>query len=98
MAHRHTKPDAAGSQKAGAEETPVNCEHHGGSGLSDCPMDCCRESSPTLAPSAVFVIPEPAKIDQPCEATIAAETFAATEFVQSFAPPTPPPRLSLFFQ
>jgi hypothetical protein len=40
-------------------------------------------------------MPEPVTIGQPSEATIAAGNFAATEFAQSFAPPSPPPRTSL---
>ncbi|MGA2300028.1 MAG: hypothetical protein ABSG77_04955 [Candidatus Acidiferrum sp.] len=95
MAHRHSKPDADRPQQTGAEETPMDCEHHGGSGLSNCSMACCQENSQILATPAIFVMPEPATICLPSKATTAPSNFAATEFVQSFAPPSPPPRMPL---
>lgn len=96
MAHRHAKPDAGLPQQAGAEETPMDCEHHGGSGMSDCSMACCHESGHILATPAIFVMPAPATVCQPSEARTAASSFAPTEFAQSFEPLSPPPRTLLF--
>jgi len=97
MAHRHSKLEPARPQQTGAAETPMDCQHHGGSGMSNCSMACCQESSHTLATPAIFVMPEPTTIGQPSEATLATGNFAATGFVQSFAPLTPPPRRPVFF-
>src|SRR5271157_2606442 len=95
MAHRHSKLEPARPQQSGAEETPMDCEHHGASGMSSCPMACCQESSHVLATPAVFVMPEPTTIGQPSEATPAAGNFAATGFARSFEPLSPPPRTAL---
>jgi len=95
LAHRHSKPEPARPQQAGAEETPMDCEHRGESGVSDCSMACCQESSQILAPPAIFVMPEPATIGLPSLATTAPSNFAATEFAQSFEPLSPPPRTPL---
>jgi len=95
MAHRHSKPEPARPQRTGAEETPMDCEHHGGSGMSNCSMVCCQESRHILATPAIFVMPEPATICLSSLVTTARSNFAATEFEQSFAPPSPPPRTSL---
>jgi hypothetical protein len=97
MAQRHSKPEPARRQQTGAEETPMDCEHHGGSSMSSCSVACCQESSHALATPAIFVMPEPATICLPSPATTAPSNFAATEFVQSFAPPSPPPRTPLLF-
>jgi hypothetical protein len=75
----------------------MDCEHHGGSSMSSCSVACCQESSHTLAAPAIFMMPEPITIGQPSEVTTAAGNFAATESVQSFAPPSPPPRTPLLF-
>jgi len=96
MAHRHAKPDAGRSQQAGAGETPMDCGHHGRSGMANCSMACyCQEGIHILATPAIFVMPAPAIIGQPSEAATAASNFAPTEFVQSFPPPSPPPRRPL---
>ncbi len=96
VAHRHSKPEPARPQQTGAEETPKDCAHHGASGMSNCSMACCQESSHTLAAPAIFVMPEPTTIKQPSEATLAAGNFAATGFAQSFEPLSPPPRTPAF--
>jgi len=95
MAHGHVKAEAAQPRQSGARETPMSCEHHGGSGMSNCSLTCCQEGSHVLAATAVFVMPEPTSIEQPGEATTVPGSFAATEFVQSFAPLSPPPRTLL---
>jgi hypothetical protein len=92
LAHRHSKPEPARPQQAGAEETAMHCEHRGGSGLSDCSMACCQENSHVLAAAAIFVMPEPATIAQPSEARAAASNLATTESMQSSEPLSPPPR------
>ncbi|HXR33758.1 MAG TPA: hypothetical protein VN830_08625 [Verrucomicrobiae bacterium] len=74
----------------------MDCEHHGGSDMSNCSTACCHESSHTLASSAIFVMPGPVTIDQPREAMIEVGSFAPAEFVQSFEPLSPPPRTLLF--
>ncbi len=74
----------------------MDCENRGGSGMTNCSMACCHERSQILVTPAIFVMPEPATICLPPLATIALSNFAATEFVQSFEPLSPPPRTSLF--
>src|SRR5208337_623054 len=96
LAHRHSKPEPSRPQQAGAEETPMDCEHHGGSGTSDCSRACCHESGHILATPAIFVMPAPATIGQPSEARKAASNLAATESMESFEPLSPPPRTPLF--
>ncbi len=96
MAHGHSKPNAAGSRQTSAEETPMQCGHHGGGSMADCSMTCCHQSSPDLKAPAIFVMPNPARIDQPLEVMSAAGNFAPTEFLQSFEPLSPPPRTPLF--
>ena len=95
MAHGHSNPNAAGSRQTGTEETPMQCGHHGATGMASCSMGCCNESSQNLTAPAIFVIPEPARIDQPLEVMRAAGNFAPTEFMQSFEPLSPPPRTFL---
>ena len=96
MAHRHSKPGPARPQPAGAEKTPMDCGHHGESGVANCSMACCHESSQILATPTIFVMPAPATMGQPSEARTAASSFAPTEFVQSSEPLSPPPRTPLF--
>ena len=96
LAHRHSKPGPARPQQAGAAETPMDCEHRGGSGMSGCSMSCCQERSQILATPAIFVMPAPATIAQPSEARAAASNLAATESMQSSEPLSPPPRTPLF--
>ena len=74
----------------------MDCDHHGGSSMANCSMSCCHESSHTLAPSAIFVMPGPITIEQPRKAMIEAGRLAPAEFVQSFEPLSPPPRTPLF--
>ena len=73
----------------------MDCEHLGGSGMSNCPMACCQESSHVLAAPAIFVMREPATICLLSLAMTAPSNFVGTELVQSFAPPSPPPRTPL---
>ena len=97
MAHRHSKPEPARTQQTGAEKTPMDCEHHGTSGMSNCPMACCQQSSHTLATPAIFVMPESVAICLPSLVTTAPSSFAATEFAQSLEPLSPPPRTAFLY-
>jgi len=74
----------------------MGCTGHGASGMSNCPMACCQESSHTLAPAAIFVMPEPIAICLPSLVTTALTSFAATGFAQSLEPLSPPPRTPAF--
>ncbi len=74
----------------------MHCEHHGGTGMTNCAMACCHESNPSLTTAVIFVLPDPASISQPARAMAAPANFAPTEFLQSFEPLSPPPRIALF--
>jgi len=95
-AHRHSKPEPARPKQTGEAGTPMDCEHHGASGMSSCPMACCPENSHPLAAPAIFVMPEAITICLPSPATTAPNNFAATEFAHFFEPLSPPPRMPLF--
>jgi len=95
-AHGHSKPNHSRPQQATHQDSPMDCEHHGGSGTATCSLSCCRESSPSLTSAMIFVLPAPTTVSQPAQAMAAPANFVPAEFVQSFEPLSPPPRLSLF--
>lgn len=96
MAHGHSKTNQPPTQQAASGQSPMDCEHHGGSALANCSMSCCHESNPSLATAVIFLLPEAAIISRPTQAIAAPANFAPTEFVQSFEPLSPPPRVAFF--
>lgn len=77
----------------------MDCEHHnrgskGHSGMMNCWMSCCPESSHGFVAAVIFVLPETAAIALPMQTLDAPSEFASSEFVQAFEPPSPPPRTS----
>jgi len=44
MAHAHSQSNPARPQQAGAKESPMDCAHHGGSGMANCSMSCCMNA------------------------------------------------------
>src|ERR1700739_243126 len=57
LAHGHSKPDHPSPRRATPSETPMDCEHHSGSGLTSCSMSCCQESTHALTAAMIFVLP-----------------------------------------
>lgn len=94
--HGHSTPNQPKPQSTKTEETPIDCEHHSGSGVANCSMSCCHQSSPSLTTAAIFVLPDPVGISQPASVMAGSSNFAPTEFSQSFEPLSPPPRIALF--
>src|ERR1700740_1592809 len=47
-AHGHSMPNQHGPKKTSPAEAPMNCEHDGGSGFSQCAMSCSHESAPSM--------------------------------------------------
>jgi hypothetical protein len=74
----------------------MDCEHYGGSAIANCSMSCSHESGPFLTTAVIFVLPDPVDIFRPDSSTGGPATLSQTEFVQSFEPPSPPPRIALF--
>jgi hypothetical protein len=96
MAHGHSKTNQPMPRGATSGESPVNCEHHGNSGIVDCSMTCGHESSSSVTPGVIFVLPRFAAICEPARTLGAPTSFAPTEFVPSYDPLSPPPRMSHF--
>jgi hypothetical protein len=96
LAHQHSKSGPSHQGQSKETETPMNCEHHGTTGLTSCSMSCCQESSTALTAGIIFVLPEPTSLSQPSEATAAPVVLSPVEFLQSLEPLSPPPRISLF--
>ena len=99
-AHGHQKTNQATDQQSALAETPMECEHAGGSGQNHrgamkCSMSCCQESGDTLMAAAIFILPETTAISVPTGSAAAPIELTAAEFIQSIRPPSPPPRLSL---
>ena len=93
--HGHSTLNHARPQRAAPEETPMDCEHHGGSAIANCSMSCSHES-PFLTTAVIFMLPAPVAILQPARAMAAPSNFSPAEFGQSFEPLSPPPRFVLF--
>jgi hypothetical protein len=94
-AHGHAKPNHAQPPETKPAEAPMECEHHGGSGISSCTMSCCAENGPAFTSPINFVAPKPTVISAPAQALAAPATLAATGFVLTFEPLSPPPRTFL---
>jgi len=88
---RHTSP-----HKTMAEEAPMECEHHGKTGICNCSMSCGSQISRALTTPVIFVLPEPARGSQPFDAGKLSANIWPAAFEQSFEPPYPPPRTLVF--
>jgi len=95
-AQRHSNPSHQHPQRAKHQESPMNCERHDESGLTPCSMTCCQESTHSFTAALIFVLPEATIISEPARALATPVRFVPSEFLQSFEPLSPPPRLSLF--
>lgn len=96
VAHRHSKANQPMQREATPRESPMNCEHHGDSGIVTCSMTCGHESSPTVTAGVIFVLPDSAAICEPARGLAAPTSFAPTASVPSYDPLSPPPRTSDF--
>jgi hypothetical protein len=94
-AHSHSKANQAQPRQATPEEAPMNCGHHSGNGMTNCAMSCCPETNHSFTASVNFVLPSPTILAAPVIAVNSPAAFAATEFVLTFEPASPPPRTSL---
>ena len=94
-AHAQSKTHPSGTQQSAPKPSPMDCEHHSGSGMAECSLSCCQESSHALTTALIFVLPEPAAVSEPAHAASAPAQFGSTEAAPSFDPPSPPPRTSL---
>jgi hypothetical protein len=96
VAHGHSKTNPAIPRQATPRESPMNCEHHGDSGVVNCSMTCGHDGSPSVTTAVIFVLPESAAIRGPARTLAAPTSFAPTAFVRSYDPLSPPPRTSHF--
>src|SRR5271165_659102 len=92
--HGHSKPNYSQPRQATPTETPLNCGHHGGTGIANCSVSCCQENNPSFTSAVVFLLPAAAIFSQPPPALATSVKFAPTEFVQASKPLSPPPRIS----
>lgn len=74
----------------------MNCAQHGDSGMVNCFMSCGDDSGSSVTTGVIFVLPVPAAISEPTQASAAPTFFAPTAFVPSYDPLSPPPRTSHF--
>ncbi|MGB7848140.1 MAG: hypothetical protein WBL63_21195 [Candidatus Acidiferrum sp.] len=95
-AHGHSKTNHPSSQQKSPSNSPMDCDYHDGGVVSRCSMSCSHDGNPLLTTAVIFVLPTPTYLSQPSQAIAALIQFTPTEFVQSFEPLSPPPRLSLF--
>jgi hypothetical protein len=96
VAHRHSKMNQPKPREIRPAESPMNCEHHGNSGMVNCSMTCGHESSPSVTTAVIFVLPDSAAICEPARALAVPTSFAPTAFFLSYDPLSPPPRTSDF--
>jgi len=92
--HGHAHPAAPKPQATAPAESPSDCDHHSSnqSGIMNCSLSCCQESSPSLTAGIIFVLPAPTMISYRILATDAPQQISAAGLVPSFEPPSPPPR------
>ncbi len=94
MMHSKMKMGHNSSNKATAEEMPMECQHHGKMGMCNCAMSCRSENSRVLMTSVIFVLPEPTDVSHLLGARMLSAALESTETEQPFEPPYPPPRTS----
>ncbi len=93
QAHRHPNPDRSGPRQTAPAEAPMNCAHQSGSGITSCSMSCCREGSTSLVTAVIFVLSAPSSLSRPAGSFTSSVSAAPSESVQSFQPPSPPPKI-----
>lgn len=91
-AHGHSKQGQSHQRQTTTPETAKQCEHHSNTGLIACSMSCCHQTTSSLTTAVIFLLPEPAIVSRPAVALASPSSLAPPEFVQSFDPPSPPPR------
>jgi hypothetical protein len=92
--HAKTQPSRTGGATR-HEAAATECEHTKGAGMAACTMSCCHEQSSSVVSSAVYVLPEPAVLALPAKTLNPTDVMSYEEVLQSFAPPSPPPKTSL---
>jgi hypothetical protein len=97
-AHGHTRQNHEVQVQHEPAQSPMNCEHHGRSGLASCAMSCCPESSHSYTASISFILPVPVIICVPVHKVAAPATLASTESLLTFKPLAPPPRTAPLFR
>lgn len=95
-AHGHPGTKQPKPQLTAPKESLMNCAHHGESEIVNCSMSCGHDSRSSLTTAVIFVLPVPAAISKPTQASAALTFFAPTAFVPSYDPLSPPPRTSQF--
>lgn len=75
-----------------SQSSPVTCDHHDGTALSQCAFSCCQDTSHPLTTTAIFVMPDAPALSEPAAASATALALHPSESLPSFAPPSPPPR------
>jgi len=98
--HGHQKSDQAAVGQSTSAESPMECQHHGGTsqnhtGTMKCSMSCCHESGNSLMAAVTFILPLPTPIAPPTTGTAAPVELSPSEFLQSIKPLSPPPRAFL---
>ena len=75
-----------------SDDAPMECEHLGGSRMASCSMSCCQQESVSFVGTAVFVLPEAARLSGPSEKVAIVRTRTMFEVRQAIEPPYTPPR------
>lgn len=98
--HGHSKTNHSSPQQPAVPEAPMNCGHSGPtseshSEMTRCSMSCCHENGQSLTAAGIFILPGAVALSKPAIVLAVPRQLAATDFVQSAKPPSPPPRISL---
>lgn len=96
VAHGHSRTNQPKPQETPPRESLTNCAHHGDNEMVNCSMSCGHDSGSSLTTAVIFVLPTPAAISEPTQASAALTNFAPMAFVPSYDPLSPPPRKSHF--
>jgi len=90
-AHRHAKQ----SPKPEQHSAGMTCEHEGaGSGMTQCTMSCCQDTSrPAILPVA-FVLPATSSVPELRRGLRAVRVVRAFEILGFARPLSPPPRFA----
>ncbi len=91
-AQGHTK-HIYDSEPATSRQSPITCEHRGGSDIDQCSMSCCRSESPSLVASIVFVLPPALLLSRSPNFVTSFVPGAKREILPATKPPDRPPRL-----
>src|SRR5258707_702015 len=74
--------------------TGADCDHDGGSGLTNCSMSCCQDEDRPFATAMNFVIPALVSTAAPFRVTRALDAPQSIEIPRSIQPLLPPPRVT----